>query len=76
MHAPAGSSMPPDAGIRQILAARSAESLGTGMVAGAADAKGRRIAARGSLAKDQDPVRAGWQDGSRPVSPPVRQGFR
>jgi CubicO group peptidase (beta-lactamase class C family) len=45
--------VPPDAEIRKILANRvGAENLGIGMVAGVIDARGRRVIAYGSLAKD------------------------
>ncbi|HXB75167.1 MAG TPA: serine hydrolase [Candidatus Acidoferrales bacterium] len=51
--APMDSTVPPDAEIRQILAGRiGGENLGIGMVAGVIDAKGRRVVAYGSLAKD------------------------
>ncbi len=44
---------PPDTEIRQILADRvGGENLGIGIVAGVIDAKGRRVVAYGSLAKD------------------------
>jgi len=49
----AGSLLPPDAQIRQMLADRiGSENLGIGMVAGLIDAQGRRIVAYGTLAKD------------------------
>lgn len=56
--AAADSPVPPDAEIRQILAARiGGENLGIGMVAGVIDAKGRRVVAFGSLAKgDKRPL--------------------
>src|SRR5580658_5547327 len=45
--------VPPDAEIRKILADRvGAENLGIGMVVGVIDAKGRRVIAYGSIAKD------------------------
>jgi len=51
--APVDSPVPPDAEIRKILADRiGAENLGIGMVVGVIDAKGRRVVAYGSLAKD------------------------
>ena len=50
---PVDSTMPPDTGIRQILAARAGgENLGIGLVVGVIDSKGRRVVAYGSLAKD------------------------
>ena len=50
---PGDSPFPPDAEIRQILAGRiGTENLGIGMVVGMIDAKGRRVVAYGSLAKD------------------------
>src|ERR1700733_7261959 len=50
---PAAAPMPSDAEIHKILADRiGAENLGIGMVVGIVDAKGRRIVAYGSLAKD------------------------
>jgi D-alanyl-D-alanine-carboxypeptidase/D-alanyl-D-alanine-endopeptidase len=51
--APPAAPMPSDAEIHKILADRiGAENLGIGMVVGIVDAKGRRIIAYGSLAKD------------------------
>jgi serine-type D-Ala-D-Ala carboxypeptidase/endopeptidase len=45
--------LPPDSQIRQILSSRiGAENLGVGIVVGVIDARGRRIVAYGSLAKD------------------------
>ena len=50
---PAHSSLPADSEIRQILASRvGAGNLGVGIVVGVIDAKGRRVVASGSLAKD------------------------
>jgi D-alanyl-D-alanine-carboxypeptidase/D-alanyl-D-alanine-endopeptidase len=49
----AHSILPPDSEIRQILASRvGAENLGVGIVVGVIDAKGRRVVAYGSLAKE------------------------
>jgi CubicO group peptidase (beta-lactamase class C family) len=51
--APPDSTLPPDSKVRQILASRvGAEDLGVGIVVGMIDAKGRRVIAYGSLAKD------------------------
>src|ERR1700739_2511623 len=51
--APVDSPVPPDAEIRKILADRvGAETLGSAIVVGVIDAKGRRVVAYGSLAKD------------------------
>jgi CubicO group peptidase (beta-lactamase class C family) len=51
--APAESPVPTDAEIRRILADRiGGENLGVGIVVGVIDAKGRRVVAYGSLAKD------------------------
>ena len=53
--APADSTLPPDSEIRQILAGRvGRENLGFGIVVGVVDAKGRRVVAYGSLAKDDE----------------------
>src|ERR1700680_1461740 len=50
---PADTLIPPDATIRKTLADRlGAENLGIGIVIGVIDAKGRRVVAYGSLAKD------------------------
>ena len=51
--APVDSPAPPDTEIRKILADRiGSENLGIGIVVGVIDAKGRRVVAYGSLAKD------------------------
>ena len=51
--APVESPVPPDSEIRKILSDRiGAENLGIGIVVGVIDAKGRRVVAYGSLAKD------------------------
>ena len=49
---PAAPSFPSDLEIRQILAGRTGENLGIGIVVGLIDSSGRRIVAYGNLAKD------------------------